>query len=264
MHALAGEAGVGQQQRGPVAAVGERRRRPRGPGRSWLSRPRSPPATRRAEGADGVGPVARRPLVGAEVGHPPRRCRGRSARRPARRVPPVRLGGQPPGQLVGLGARGREEDGVEPRRHRRHQPLGELDDLRVEVARVGVEPPELPADALDDGRVGVPDDGDVVVGVEVAAAVGREEPRALTADDLQRLVVEERRDRAAHRVARGAEQGAGVAGRRRRVPARRCSRCASSVGDSCSSSRRRTRVGVVVLRDVRRVVGVGHRAAARR
>ena len=62
---------------------------------------------------------------------------------------------------------------------------------------MSVEDPELAADRLGHGGVGVPDDGDVVVSVEVPGAVGREQPRPFTADDVQRPGVEQRAERAA-------------------------------------------------------------------
>jgi hypothetical protein len=97
------------------------------------------------------------------------------------------IGGRhPPGQLVGLGARGGEQARVERPGHGREQPLGELHDAVVQVPGVGVEDEELAAHRLGHRGVGVPDDGDVVVGVEVPGAVGGEQPRAITADDVQR------------------------------------------------------------------------------
>jgi hypothetical protein len=54
--------------------------------------------------------------------------------------------------------------------------------------------------------VGVPDDGDVVVGVEVPGAVGGEQPRTFTADDVQRPGVEQRAERAAGNQAAAPEQ----------------------------------------------------------
>jgi hypothetical protein len=74
---------------------------------------------------------------------------------------------------------------------------GELDDAVVQVPGVGVEDGELAADRLDHRGVGVPDDGDVVVGVEVAGTVGGEQPRPFPADDVQRPGVEQRAERAA-------------------------------------------------------------------
>ena len=173
------------------------------------------------------------------------------------------LGGQPPGELVGLGAGRREEDGVEPGRHRRHQSLGELDHLGVEVARVGVEPPQLTTDPLGDRRVGVADDRDVVVGVQVATTVGCDQPRPLPADEVERPVVEQRRDGAAHRLLASLPECHAVPGRGRPGP-----------GEAVQPQRQRGRrqprqlvrrpgVGVVVLRDVGRVVGVRGRPTAR-
>jgi hypothetical protein len=81
------------------------------------------------------------------------------------------------------------QDGVEPRlkRHRRDQALGQLDERLVEVARVRVQEARLADDRLGHARVAVPDNGDVVVSVEVAPAVRVEEPDALAADDVQRV-----------------------------------------------------------------------------
>ena len=102
--------------------------------------------------------------------------------------------GQPPGEVVRLGAGVDEQHGVEPgvRRHRRDQPLGQLDRRLVQVAHVRVQPAGLAGDRLGDPWVPVPDARHVVVGIEVAPAVGVGHPDAARADDVDRLVVRQR------------------------------------------------------------------------
>ena len=119
-------------------------------------------------------------------------------------------GGHPPGELVGLGAGGGEQARVQWPGHGREQSLGELDDAVVQVPGVGVEDAELAADRLGHGGVGVPDDGDVVVGVEVAGAVGGKQPRSFAADDVQGPGVEQRTERAAGDPAATPEQVSGL------------------------------------------------------
>ena len=66
--------------------------------------------------------------------------------------------------------------------------------MRVQEAR-------LADDRLGHARVAVPDDGHVVVGVEVPSALRIEEPDALAADDVHRLPVREAGERRAeHRL----------------------------------------------------------------
>lgn len=71
---------------------------------------------------------------------------------------------------------------------------------------MGVEDAELAADRLGHGGVGVPDHGDVVVGVEVAGAVGGKQPRPFAADDVQGPGVEQRTERTAGDPAAAPEQ----------------------------------------------------------
>ena len=59
----------------------------------------------------------------------------------------------------------------------------------MQVARVRVQQPHLGDAGLDDARVGVADVGDVVDEVEVGAAVGVVQVRALAADDVERRPV---------------------------------------------------------------------------
>ena len=74
----------------------------------------------------------------------------------------------------------------------RRQALGEGHDAFVQVAAVDVERGLLARHRLDDMGVGMTDAGHVVVHVDVAAAIGVEQVHALAADDVQRLVVEQR------------------------------------------------------------------------
>ena len=75
----------------------------------------------------------------------------------------------------------------------RGQPLGKRDDALVQISAVHVEGGLLARHRLDDGGVAVPDAGHVVVHVDVAAAIGVVDVRALAADDVERLAIEERR-----------------------------------------------------------------------
>ena len=72
------------------------------------------------------------------------------------------------------------------------QALGEGHNTFVQVAAVHVERTLLTRHRLDDMRVGVTDAGDVVVHIDVAAAVGIEQVDTLAADDVQWRVVEQR------------------------------------------------------------------------
>ena len=62
----------------------------------------------------------------------------------------------------------------------------------MEIARVRVEDAHLGGAGLDDPRMGVAHVGDVVHAVEIGAAVGVVEVRALAADDVERRPVAER------------------------------------------------------------------------
>ena len=79
------------------------------------------------------------------------------------------------------------------RSNQRGQPLRIEHDAFVQVSRVRVEHRRLARDRLDDVRVTMTDVRDVVVRVEIAAAVGVVQPDAFAAHDVQRLVVEKRR-----------------------------------------------------------------------
>jgi acyl-CoA hydrolase len=69
--------------------------------------------------------------------------------------------------------------------------LGEGDDALVQVTAMSVQGGLLLGHGLDDRLVGMPDDRDIVVHVNVAPAVTIEKIGALTTDDLERLVVKE-------------------------------------------------------------------------
>ena len=86
-------------------------------------------------------------------------------------APAGRGPGHPQRQLVGLAPGVHEMDDLEARRQRRDQPVGVLEDRRVEVASVGLEERHLASGGLDDSRVRMADMGDVVDEVEVRPAV---------------------------------------------------------------------------------------------
>ena len=94
-------------------------------------------------------------------------------------------------QIVRLRPRADEPARAELLRELRPQALRQLDDLLVQVPRVGVEQAGLGRDGFHDARVAVPHRGDVVVAIEVAAPVGVEEPDPFTAHEMDGLVVEE-------------------------------------------------------------------------
>ena len=204
--------------------------------------------------------VARGPLVRAEVGEP----LGRPVVGVLGDDGPGAVGvsrGHPPGQLIGLRAGGGEQAGVEFSRHRRQEPFGELDDPGVQIPGMGVHCGQLPAYGLHNGRVRVADHGDVVVGVEVAAVVSGEQPRAIASYDLERVAVEERAERSAHGVSTPCQQVRfRRPGRRRRNAGRMGSpgdpvqASPQLVGSDCSQLSQDPVVGVVVLRDVGGVV----------
>ena len=86
---------------------------------------------------------------------------------------------QPEGQLVGLAPRVDEVGDLQRRREGGDQALGVVEHRRVEVSGVRLQQRLLPGRGLDDARMGVTDVGDVVDEVEVCAAVGVVEVRAL-------------------------------------------------------------------------------------
>ena len=67
----------------------------------------------------------------------------------------------------------------------------QLDDLLVQVPRVGVEQAGLGRDGFHDARVTVPHRGDIVVAIEVALAPVVEEPDAFTPHQVDGVLVEE-------------------------------------------------------------------------
>src|SRR6202034_45728 len=207
--AFAGEAEVGQDEGGLVAMVRETgggRGHPLGSGPA-VAPPRGAggAATGGGEGGDVVGVVAGRPFVGAKVVHP-FGCPVVGVLGDDGGVAAGAGGGHPPGELVGFGAGGGEQAGVQWLGHGRKQSLGELHDAVVQVPGVGGENAELAATRLGHGGMGVSDDGDIVVGVEVAGAVGGKQPRPFTADDVQGAGVEQRAECTASDPAAAPEQ----------------------------------------------------------
>ncbi len=144
----------------------------------------------RAPGADVLGPGPTPPLLRRQVGDRVRDAVvGEVGRDPA--VDTRDGAGDPPGDVVRLRARVDEHHDVQRAAGRGGEPLGDLERRLVEVAHVRVQASSLADDRLDDPRMPVADDRDVVVRVEVAAAVGVDQPRAVAADEVQRLAVEE-------------------------------------------------------------------------
>ncbi len=113
--------------------------------------------------------------------------------------------------LVGLGARAAEDDALDRRPVESRDAFRQGDDAFVQVAAVHVERGLLARHRLDDVRVGMPDARHVVVHVDVAAARLVEQMHALAADDVQGLVVEQRRS--------GSQRPVSAGGKRRRTHA---------------------------------------------
>ena len=141
------------------------------------------------------------------------------------------------------------------RRHRRDEALAELDERLVQVARVGVQPARLADDRFGDARVAVPDDRNVVVGVEQPRPVRLEQPDALPRTTWTGSVVRERRQRRAE----DATASGGELPRRHRRP-RRAEPARDLVGSELVEGlQQRPGVGVPEL-DVLRVLRVALRA----
>jgi hypothetical protein len=109
--------------------------------------------------------------------------------------PPANVVASRPREVGGLAPGVHEQDGVQAGRHRRHEPFGELQRRPMEIARVRVQGAGLARDRLDDARVRVSDDLDVVVRVEVLTPLGVGHPRSACAHDMQRALIGQRRDR---------------------------------------------------------------------
>ena len=146
------------------------------------------------------------------------------------------MAGDDPGdlhrQVVGLGAGAHEVALRQLAGQARTEAFGQLDHVMVQVAGVGVDEPRLPAQRVDDPRVGVADRGHVVVAVEVAPTVGIVDPHALAADEMHRLVVEQ--------LVAGCEPGGPPAdqiGVRHRRPPRSRRRAARDRGRASTASR---------------------------
>ena len=170
--------------------------------------------------------VGRQPgldVRGRPAGEPALRGEGRARLRDAvvgpGRAQPAGVPGvgrrHPPRQVVRLGARVDEEDGVEIRWTGRDQPFRELDRGLVEVAHVRVEEPCLSGRGFGDARVAMPDARDVVVGIQVAAAVGVRHPDAARAGQVDRVLIRQRFEGGAqHGLAARGQVGVGRVARR--------------------------------------------------
>ena len=97
----------------------------------------------------------------------------------------------PHGEIIGFAPRAGEDDVAELGGHGAEQLLGELQRLLGEIPGVRVECACLPRQRIYNVRVAVAHDRDVVVSIEVCAAVLVVHPYSLGAHDLQRLLVEE-------------------------------------------------------------------------
>jgi hypothetical protein len=131
------------------------------------------------------------------------------------------VAGDPPSQVVGLAPGVDEQHPVEALRHGGQQPLCEFDRGFLEVAAVGVECSQLGTHRRHHGWVGVAEHGHVVVGVEVASAVGGVEHDTISSDEVQRPVITQLL--AAERVRAGVGQRhrrPAATGQRRSEPAR--------------------------------------------
>ena len=117
-------------------------------------------------------------------------------------------------EVVGLRAGAHEIAARQVAGKARRQALRQLDDVLVEVARVRVEQAGLLGERGDDARVGMADRGHVVVAVEIALAVGVEQPHPLAAHQMHRLVVEQLVAGGEGGGAPAQQLGVGVAGHR--------------------------------------------------
>src|SRR5690606_25687006 len=97
------------------------------------------------------------------------------------------------GNLDSLGAAATEYDALDAVVMESGVPLCERNDAFVQVTTVDIEGSLLPGHGCNDGRVGVPDDRDVVVHVDVASPVPVEQKNSVAPDDLERVVVEQLR-----------------------------------------------------------------------
>ena len=88
--------------------------------------------------------------------------------------------------------------------------LGVVEDALVEVAAVHVERFGLALHRFDDVGMGVTDAGDVVVEVEVTAAVGVIQPDPFAADDVDGILIEGGDADAKQALAAGEEVGDGL------------------------------------------------------
>ena len=99
--------------------------------------------------------------------------------------------GYPHRQIIGLAASACEYDAPELPRQGAQQLLGELQRLLGQIAGMGIESTCLTRQRVDDPGVAVPHDWNVVIGVQISAAVLVIHPHSLGTDDLQRLLIEE-------------------------------------------------------------------------
>ncbi len=95
------------------------------------------------------------------------------------------------GEIVRFGTRAHEEAHAEFAAEQRTKTFGQAHDLVVQIPGVRVEQSGLRADRLDDPWMTVPDRGNVVVAVEQLIPVNVDDPDALAANEVDRVVVEQ-------------------------------------------------------------------------
>ena len=110
-------------------------------------------------------------------------------------------------QVDAFASRACQDDIGQLARQRRQKPfrIG-VDDL-TEIAAVRVEGRHLPRHGSDDAGMAVAHRRHVVVGVEIARAVGTDEPHAFPSDEIERACVEQHGCRTEHAPAAGDEIG---------------------------------------------------------
>ena len=99
--------------------------------------------------------------------------------------------GQPQCKVVALASRAGEDDIGKPAREGRKQPLRVVVHVVVQIARVGVQRGGLLGDRFHHARMAMSDRSDIVVDVEIAAAICIEHPNALGADHSDRPLIDQ-------------------------------------------------------------------------
>ena len=113
-------------------------------------------------------------------------------------LPRRAVAGNAQGQLVGLGARTGKKNHRQRVIQGGRQLLTVIEDGLVQIPRVDVQHRSLAVQRIDDTGMAVADSGHIVVGIEIAFALGIGQPDPLAFDNVQGRVVKKRR--------RGSEQ----------------------------------------------------------